>query len=329
MILQEDMNKWLTLYRRPMLKATSYDVLFRTAKNYVYPYIGTMETNSISTDDVMELIIELSYNRNLSKSTIKKVKELLNCFYRYAVKKHIVVENIITPIMNQKYKKEKRKPPRSMTIEEIKRFVSAALEKTSSGNYRYYFGPAMLIYLHTGLRLGELIGCSPDDYNPDTGELKIHGNVESITSCDDKGIPTKGVTYIYQNTPKTEDSERTIKLNLTAQRYLYPYYLRAKRANSKFLLMSPKSNKCASISTMQTTYTKVTANACINEPHGIHTLRHTCATHLLRNGNDIKVVSAILGHASVKITYDTYIHLFEQDVPDALLSLDDTFRIAG
>lgn len=40
-------------------------------------------------------------------------------------------------------------------------------------------------------------------------------------------------------------------------------------------------------------------------------LRNTCATHLLDEKTqevDIEVFSRVLGHASVKITYDKYIH---------------------
>lgn len=39
-----------------------------------------------------------------------------------------------------------------------------------------------------------------------------------------------------------------------------------------------------------------------------HDLRHTFASNLIKANVDIKVVSQLLGHASVKITYDTYVH---------------------
>jgi integrase len=40
-----------------------------------------------------------------------------------------------------------------------------------------------------------------------------------------------------------------------------------------------------------------------------HDLRHTCATLLLREGVNIKVVSEMLGHASIAITLNTYSHV--------------------
>jgi integrase len=37
-------------------------------------------------------------------------------------------------------------------------------------------------------------------------------------------------------------------------------------------------------------------------------MRHTYATNLLSQGVDISEVSRLLGHATIKITFDTYIH---------------------
>ena len=44
------------------------------------------------------------------------------------------------------------------------------------------------------------------------------------------------------------------------------------------------------------------------KPVTIHALRHTFATQLIKANVDIKVISQLLGHSSVKITYDTYVH---------------------
>lgn len=43
--------------------------------------------------------------------------------------------------------------------------------------------------------------------------------------------------------------------------------------------------------------------------HRVYDLRHTCATLLLLAGEDLKVVSERLGHASIVLTVDTYAHV--------------------
>ena len=48
-----------------------------------------------------------------------------------------------------------------------------------------------------------------------------------------------------------------------------------------------------------------------------HTLRHTCATTLFRHGLNAKQVQGWLGHHAASFTIDTYIHLLDDDLPDA------------
>ena len=46
------------------------------------------------------------------------------------------------------------------------------------------------------------------------------------------------------------------------------------------------------------------------EYRGEHVFRHTFATNCYYKGMDIKILSHLLGHADVNITYNVYIHLF-------------------
>jgi len=57
--------------------------------------------------------------------------------------------------------------------------------------------------------------------------------------------------------------------------------------------------------------------------YGVHALRHTFATLLLKNKIDIKTVSKLLGHSDVSITYNTYIHVIKEQEAEAVGSLPE------
>jgi integrase len=56
-------------------------------------------------------------------------------------------------------------------------------------------------------------------------------------------------------------------------------------------------------------FKRIKARAGVREDLRFHDLRHTCATLLLSGGVNAKVVSEMLGHASITITLNTYSHV--------------------
>jgi integrase len=54
-----------------------------------------------------------------------------------------------------------------------------------------------------------------------------------------------------------------------------------------------------------------------------HDLRHTCATLLLSKNINPKIVSEMLGHASIAITLDTYSHVLPNMQSEAAKALED------
>ena len=70
------------------------------------------------------------------------------------------------------------------------------------------------------------------------------------------------------------------------------------------------------------TYTFICKRAKIDNHQGVHTLRHTCASLLIRKGVDIKIISEMLGHKDVAFTYNTYVHLIEEEKAKTINQLD-------
>ena len=73
-------------------------------------------------------------------------------------------------------------------------------------------------------------------------------------------------------------------------------------------------------------FKRIKARAGVREDLRFHDLRHTCATLLLGEGVNVKVVSEMLGHASITITLNTYSHVLPDmqdsaaDAMEAVLS---------
>ena len=64
---------------------------------------------------------------------------------------------------------------------------------------------------------------------------------------------------------------------------------------------------------MQRSLTRLVKRAGITKNITLHTLRHTYGSTLLRRGVPIEVVSSLMGHANISITYNKYIHVLHEE----------------
>lgn len=123
--------------------------------------------------------------------------------------------------------------------------------------------------------------------------LRISNNCSSACDCK---------TEIVISSPKSDNSVREIPI----PKYIIGMMKKLKKNNDAYLLTG-LPNHYIEPRNMQY-YFKTVLNKCGLRDIKFHTLRHTFATRCVENGFEIKSLSEILGHSSIKITLDRYVH---------------------
>lgn len=120
--------------------------------------------------------------------------------------------------------------------------------------------------------------------------------------CDNQ----KRKTEIVILEPKSSCSIRLIPLPDFVIKELIKF-----RDNDNNYILSMDHKKFIEQRTMQNHFYKYISEAKI-EKSNFHCLRHTFATRCVEKNFEIKSLSVILGHSSVKITLDKYVHVTMQ-----------------
>jgi integrase/recombinase XerD len=92
-----------------------------------------------------------------------------------------------------------------------------------------------------------------------------------------------------------------------------------------YLFESEQSKTSYPTRTVQQIFTNAKNNAGIKKEVGVHSLRHSFATHLLDKGTDIKFIKDLLGHFDIKTT-ERYLHVSKQQLVNIVSPLDDLMQ---
>lgn len=94
---------------------------------------------------------------------------------------------------------------------------------------------------------------------------------------------------------------REAKLSPTLYRWLRDYWAR-ERPPQPYLFVSKRTGRPPLQESVRRALADAGRQGFVRKPVKPHVLRHTFATHLLEQGTDVRIVSALLGHASISTT---------------------------
>jgi integrase/recombinase XerD len=232
--------------------------------------------------DVREFLEELQANAMDARSVGRKLSALRQ-FYRYLLLDRLAEGD---PTLNIESPRQWKVLPKSLARAELERLLESprATRPGAEAEAIALRDRAMLEVFYAGaLRVSELVDVKLDDLKLDLGCVLVRG---------------KG------------DKERIVPLGQSAQRVLRDYLqaargVLAEKRSSPLLFLGRGAKRL----TRQRVWQMVSAASAAAGRHASpHMLRHSCATHMVENGADLRTVQTILGHADIATT-QVYTHV--------------------
>ena len=289
------MEGWLYKYKKNSVKEATFDRLLISLKMMRSYSIAFMRIMDLTTDAVQGYINHLLCD-GYAYTTIKKQYNLITAFVKFLLGEGAPIRpvylNVSLPIA-ENIKKPKKEIVTYNKVEQVKlcKAIDADGEDASC---------AVLLMLENGLRAGEVLALSWEDIDFDRRAVRIHRTLVHPASRS-KGFVQEGA--------KSKTSNRTIPLSSKVMAALDRMLVNTDAPAGIIFRSVRFPDQSMGYNALRKHIQKLCRKAQL-EYRGMHVFRHTFATNCYYKGCEIKKLSKLLGHASVTITYNTYIHLY-------------------
>lgn len=280
----------------PALKESSGNKYHNILTSYITPVLGGLPVNEITREIIESQCKELLQhggvrNQGLSEKTVSDVISVVRRVVGFASEKGIVTPLDVSTIRIRQH-------PQKMRV--LSRGEQSRLCCYLQENLDLY-GVGILVCLFTGIRIGELCALQWEDISIPDRTMHICRTMQRIQTRSSSGPRTK----VCVTSPKSACSNRIIPIPDQLLKIILSYRKGATVETGYFL--SKEGLYHVEPRTMQNHFKRILRESGV-PPANFHTLRHTFATRCVELGFDIKSLSEILGHASVNITMDRYVH---------------------
>lgn len=119
--------------------------------------------------------------------------------------------------------------------------------------------------------------------------------------------------------------DRYVTLSPVLLDILRSYIKNYKPKPKVYLFESEQSGDAYPVRTIQRIFQLAKARSGIHKEVGIHSLRHSFATHLMEKGTDIRYIKDLLGHFDIRTT-ERYLHVSRKELVNIINPLDDLWR---
>lgn len=304
-IAKADMDMKFASFVEIYMKDKEVELKQRTLRNkrymidtHVIPYFGEKKMNEIIPADIIAWQKTIKENNKFSEAYLRMLQNQVTAIFIHAVKIYSLRINPCKSV-----KKMGRSDDRSITFwtfDEYQHFIRTY--DTTSMHYLMFE-----ILFWTGMREGELLALTMNDI--DFTQMSIHIS-KTYYRMNRQDIITE---------PKTDNSVRTVAVPKFLMDDIKRYYER--------LYKYPRDARLFPIvaEALQHSMKRHIAKADV-KPIRVHDLRHSHCAYLIHQGIQPLLIKERLGHKDIKITLNTYGHLYpseQKKVADMLNNLNE------
>lgn len=231
----------------------------------------------ILESDTEDLERYLKYIKNLESTTVAHKITSIKSYFNYNIKRGIVSVNPADKVSRPKLTKHL---PEYLTEEEVGKLLDVEVKSP----YDYRNKTILELLYSSGIRISELVNIKTPNYDSEECLIRImgKGSKERIVPLGDYAV---NIMNDYMNNYRP-------LINKKHTDYVFVNN-RGDKISRQFIFKVIK---------------KEALKKGIKKDISPHTLRHTFATHLLKNGADLRIIQELLGHENISTT-QIYTHV--------------------
>ncbi|MGI8422981.1 MAG: tyrosine-type recombinase/integrase [Chloroflexota bacterium] len=325
------LRRWLEESVRPKVRPRTFDSYRFYVERHLIPGLGREQLATLSPQTVQGFLNRKAASRRLvsgtnmtalegatlAPRTVQYIRAILRKALSQALKWDLVGRNVATLVDPPRSQKTEVQP---LTPDQARTFLAAV----KGDRLEALFTVAMAM----GLRQGEALGLRWADVDFTAGELHVRQTLVRVMERGDDG---KDHARLVIAEPKTDRSRRSLHLPAVSVAALHKH--RAAQLQERLLAGTRWQDTGLVFTT--TIGTPIDASGVTHRFHALlrgadlprkrfHDLRHTCASLLLAQGLDLRLIMEILGHSQISLTANLYTHVLpaaKADVADRMDAL--------
>lgn len=325
MTLEQWYQTWMFIYKEDLIKPNTKVRYMNMYEKHIKPTLGNKVLSKITKVQCMQLLKHLK-EKGLGWESQNSARIMLVDMFNRALEDDFVLKSPMKGVRLATNKPENE--PSVLTVDEQTEFFECC-----AGTW---YNNAFVVAVNTGLRPGELFALTWNDIDLEKKEINVDKTLlYSKLEGDEKKT-------FHIDDPKTRTSTRKVPINSICEKALKKQYMQKKVISDRYREKETKFSDRLFVTKFNTPLNVQIFNEAIDrivkeinlmkneleqmEKFTGHSFRHTFATRCIESGIQPKTLQKYLGHATLQMTMDLYVHTTDEHKQEEMKKLESSLE---